>query len=113
MILRRNLPFSLSQHCFDTKKLTGKTVDALGQWQSVSVFSLFFNIYLAVLGLRCGTWASLFVARGLLYSWHVGSGAAAFGLRYPLTCGILVPQPGIESTSLALEGVFLTTGAPV
>ena len=98
------MPFSLSQHCFDTKKLTGKTVDALGQWQSVSVFSFLIFIWLC--------WV-LDVARGLLYSWHVGSGAAAFGLRCPLTCGILVPQPGIESTSLALEGVFLTTGAPV
>ena len=27
-------------------------------------------------------------------------------------CGILVPQPGIEPASLALQGEFLTTGPP-
>ena len=30
----------------------------------------------------------------------------------PLTCGILVPWPGIEHASPALEGWFLTTGPP-
>ena len=31
---------------------------------------------------------------------------------YPPACGILVPWPGIEPTSPALEGGFLTTGPP-
>ena len=37
--------------------------------------------------------------------WHSGFVA-------PAACGILVPQPGIEPTSPALEGGFLTTGPP-
>ena len=31
---------------------------------------------------------------------------------FSITHGILVPQPGIEPTSPALEGGFLTTGPP-
>ena len=31
----------------------------------------------------------------------------------PLSCGILVPQPGIRPQSAALEGRFLATGPPV
>ena len=31
---------------------------------------------------------------------------------YPETCRILVPGPGIEPMSPALQGGFLTTGAP-
>ena len=30
----------------------------------------------------------------------------------PVACGILVPRPGIEATTPALEGGFLTTGPP-
>ena len=37
---------------------------------------------------------------------------AACELRCPVTCGILVLQPGIKFASLALEGEFLTTGPP-
>ena len=33
-------------------------------------------------------------------------------LRCSQACGILVPQPGVEPTSPALEGRFLTTGPP-
>ena len=33
-------------------------------------------------------------------------------LSRPMACGILVPWPGIELKSLALEGEFLTNGAP-
>ena len=34
------------------------------------------------------------------------------GLSCPLACGILVPRPGIELMSPALEGRFLTTAPP-
>ena len=34
------------------------------------------------------------------------------GLVAPKACGILIPQPGIEPVSPALEGGFLTTGPP-
>ena len=34
----------------------------------------------------------------------------ALGLSCPVACGILVPRPGIEPLSPALEGRFLTTG---
>ena len=43
---------------------------------------------------------------------HVGSVAAARGLSCPTACGILVPPPGIEPMSPALEGRFLPTGPP-
>ena len=35
------------------------------------------------------------------------------GLSCPETRGILVPWPGVEPSSLALEGKLLTTGPPV
>ena len=33
-------------------------------------------------------------------------------LGCPTACGILVPRPGIEPISLALEDIFLTTESP-
>ena len=51
-------------------------------------------------------------ARGLCSLWHTGSLVEAHRLSCPMACGILVPQPGIEPASPALEGVFLTTGPP-
>ena len=36
----------------------------------------------------------------------------AHGLIFSLGCGILVPRPGIEAKSPALQGGFLTTGPP-
>ena len=50
----------------------------------------------------CGVWAPQ----------HVGSVVAACGLSCPAACGILVPRPGMEPVSPALEGRFLTTGPP-
>ena len=52
----------------------------------------------------CGTWAPE----------HAGAGSlvVARGRSCPVACVILVPQPGIEPTSPALEGGFLTTGPP-
>ena len=38
--------------------------------------------------------------------------ACACGLSCPVACGILVPWPGIEPTSPALDGRFFTTGPP-
>lgn len=55
---------------------------------------LFFSS--SVVGLCCSVQASL----------------VASGLSYPKACGILVPQPGIEPTSPAFEGRFLTTRPP-
>ena len=34
------------------------------------------------------------------------------GLRSPAVCGVLVPRPGIEPVSPALDGRFLTSGPP-
>ena len=52
----------------------------------------------------CGMWAlSLRCA---------GSVVVAHRLSCPTACGILVPQPGIEPVSSALEGGFFTTGPP-
>ena len=58
------------------------------------------NIYLFYFWLH---WV-LVVASGLFLVEH--------RLSCPMAYGILVPRPGIEPTSPALEGGFLTTGPP-
>ena len=79
---------------------------------------------IAVQGLlsSCGTQApgsmgSVVVARWLSIcgAWaleHAGSVVAARWLSCPVACGTLVPPPGIEPASPALEGGLLTTGPP-
>ena len=52
---------------------------------------------------KCGAWALE----------HSGSLTAGHRLSCPEACGILVPQPGIQPTSPALQGRFLTSGPPV
>ena len=47
-----------------------------------------------------------------IYLAALASLVVVHGLNYPSTCGILVPWPGIEPRSLALEGGFFTTGPP-
>ena len=49
----------------------------------------------------------------ILQLWREGfSLVVVHRLSCPMACGILVPQPGIESVSPALAGGFLTTGPP-
>ena len=43
---------------------------------------------------------------------HASSAVLVHGLNCPAACGILVPRPGIEPASPALEGGFFTTGPP-
>ena len=43
---------------------------------------------------------------------RAGSVVVAHGLSCPVACGILVPRPGIEPVSPALQDGFLTTGPP-
>ena len=50
----------------------------------------------------CGAWAPE----------RLGSAAVVRGLSCPAACGILVPRPGMEPVSPALEGGFFTTGPP-
>ena len=106
--------------------MTGKCVRPIffvsGDIRVTHFLFLFKNLFIylftwlhQVLVAACG----LFVAAcGLLSSCgtqapeHVGSVVAACGLSCPTACGILVPQPGIEPASRALEGGFLTTGPP-
>ena len=65
----------------------------------------------------CGMWApenggsAVCGSRALLLR-CTGSVAVACGLSCPPACEILVPRSGIEPTSPALEGGFLTTGPP-
>ena len=60
----------------------------------------------------------LVVAHGLLSSCgaqavgRVGSVVVVHGLSCPTASGFLVPLPGIEPPSPALEGGFFTTGPP-
>ena len=80
-------------------------------------FQYLFILFLAASGLSCSTQGPSLP--------HMGSGmwalslqrvgfslVAACGLGCPTACGILVPRPGIEPPSPALEGRFLTTGPP-
>ena len=69
---------------------------------------IFKNIYLflAASGLSCWHTGS---SCGLLSCDVQGSVVAACGLSCHTACGILVPQPGIQPTSSALTGGFLST----
>ena len=42
---------------------------------------------------------------------HMGLVVVALRLSWPMACGILLPQAGIEPAPPALEGGFLTTAA--
>ena len=90
--------------------------------QSLRCGARAFSLVVA-LGLlsSCGVqvFSSLVVARGLCSLWHVGSlieaansVVVARGFSCPAACGILVPHPGIEPASPALEGGFFNTGPP-
>ena len=72
---------------------------------------LFFFFFLAVLGLSCSMQDVCCIIRDLSL-WLTGSLVVAWGLSYSEECGILVPRPGIEPMSPALQGRFLTTGPP-
>ena len=80
---------------------------------------LWLFMCLAVSGVRCGLWdlrggnaGSLLVARGLP-SCGAWLQCLCVGLVDPLDPRrILVPRPGIELLSPALQGRFLTTGPP-
>ena len=84
------------------------TPSVLGGLGSFFFFLIF--IYLAVSCLSCSTWDLHCSMCGLSLQ-HAGyllrrvgfSLVAAHGLSCPATCGILVPRPGIESASPALE----------
>ena len=54
----------------------------------------------------------LFSSCGMQAPECTGSVVAVRGLSCPMARGILVPRPGIEPPSPALEGRFLTTGPP-
>ena len=56
--------------------------------------------------LHCRIWDPLLWPKGF-------SLVVALGLSCPVACAILVPQPGIEPVSAALESGFLTSGPPV
>ena len=55
-----------------------------------------------------GTWARSLRLRAL----STGSIVVAHGLSYLLSCMCCLPDPGIESLSLALAGRFFTAGPP-
>ena len=61
--------------------------------------------------LCCGVRASL-PSCGVQASGHASSVVVACGLSCPAAFGILVPWPGIEPASPALQGGFFTTGWP-
>ena len=65
----------------------------------------------------CGAWTpervgSVVCSMQALSLRRESSVVVARGLSCPKACGILVPRPGIEPASPALEGGFFTTGPP-
>ena len=68
--------------------------------------------------LRCGAqasfslWCAGFFLVVVRWLQSVGSVVVAHGLSCSAACGILVPWPGIETASPALESGFFTTGLP-
>ena len=71
---------------------------------------IFSFIIFAAAGLSCSMGIRCCSAGGFSLVKHVGS--MARGLSCTTAWGILVPWPGIEPASPALEGGFLTTGSP-
>ena len=96
------------------------------KWSVPSKATFFFwcvlSIYLAALGHSCSKHDLHCVVWDLLL-WHTDclvvahgpqstQGVVALRLSCSAACGILVPWSGIEPTSPALQGRFLTTGPP-
>ena len=62
-----------------------------------------------------GNWTELrwvFLDPRLFLEESGGFSSVTHGLSCAKSCGVLVPRPGIESPSPALEGRFLTSGPP-
>ena len=76
------------------------------------LFKNYLFIYLAASGLGCGTQDLRCSMQDLLLGRVGFSLVVAHGLSCPVAHGILVPPPGIEPASPALEGRFLTTRPP-
>ena len=96
--------------CQGGKKRRNEIIFCCGIRSSWEVTELILLLlFLAVLVLHCGKWASLVMALGL-------QSMQAQQLRLTglvvHACRILVPLPGIEPMSPALEGRFLTTRWP-
>ena len=65
-----------------------------------------------VRGLLSSCGVQVFSSCGAQAPGRVGSVAVVRGLSCPTACGILVPWPGTEPPSSALEDGFFTTGPP-
>lgn len=85
------------------------TVILEGQCVCVCVYILFFKLRFIWL---YGVLVAAGGVSGCGGGSRVQAQSAAWGLSYSVACGILFPPPGIEPTSLALHGRFLTTGLP-
>lgn len=66
------------------------------------------RFFLAARGTRHrGAWASVVMVPGLQSTWAWQS---QHRLSYPVACGLLVSQSGVQPTFPAFESGFLTTG---
>ena len=92
-----------------TAKYSSGTFSGFIQQFTISFIYSFIYLFIWlrwVLVASCGSW----VHRLDLWCRHMGTVVAASWLSCSSACGILVPQPGIEPVSPALQGGFLTTG---
>ena len=76
------------------------------------IHSPLVSFFLALPGLCRGVRSSHVEVCGLLWLQCSDSAVVAFNLSCPTACGPLVPWPGSEPTSPALEGGLLITGPP-
>ena len=84
---------------------------SLSKLQVHNTVLLLVFVYLAAPGLSCSTWDLCCLMRDLLL-WCTGSLVVARRFSCSTAHEILVPWPGIEPASRALQGKFLTSGPP-
>ena len=75
-------------------------------------FSRFWLCWVFLLGVGSLSHWTGFSCCGVWTLECAASVAAVCGFSCPMACTILVPRPGVEPTSSALGGGFLTTGPP-
>ena len=89
----------LSSLLATTTKAQGSTLPAKVHEHSYFFLNLYIYLFLVTLGLGCSTKELLLCLVSVV---------EACELSCPAACGILVPGPGIKTTSSALEDGFFT-----
>ena len=92
---------------------TGRQILYHRATKEASIYFQYIFIYLAGSGLSCSMWLSCGIFHCGAWAQQLqcrASGSVVCELNCSVACGILVPWPGIEPVSPALQGVSSTTG---